>query len=114
MMNVMEINGVKAVIAFDPEINMFRGEFVGLNGGADFYSTDIDGLRREGETSLKVFLDMCAEEGVSPYRKTSGRLNLRLSQELYDKAATLANASGKSVNAWIADVIRHTNDVLTR
>ena len=36
MKNVMEINGVKAVIAFDPEINMFRGEFVGLNGGADF------------------------------------------------------------------------------
>ena len=113
MKNVMEINGVKAVISFDPEINMFRGEFVGLNGGADFYSTDIDGLRREGETSLKVFLDMCAEEGVSPYRKTSGRLNLRLSQELYDKAATLAKASGKSVNAWIADVIRHTDDVLT-
>ena len=114
MMNVMEINGVKAVIAFDPEINMFRGEFVGLSGGADFYSTDIDGLRCEGEISLKVFLDMCAEEGVSPYRKTSGRLNLRLSQELYDKAATLANASGKSLNAWIADVIRHTDDVLTR
>ena len=113
MKNVMEINGVKAVIAFDPEINMFRGEFVGLNGGADFYSTDIEGLRREGETSLKVFLDMCAEEGVSPYRKTSGRLNIRLSQELYDKAATLANASGKSLNAWIADVIRHTDDVLT-
>jgi len=110
---VMEINGVKAVIAFDPEINMFRGEFVGLNGGADFYSTDIDGLRREGETSLKVFLDMCAEEGVSPYRKTSGRLNLRLSQEVYDKATTLAKASGKSLNAWIADVIRHTDDVLT-
>ena len=113
MKNVMEISGVKAVIAFDPEINMFRGEFVGLNGGADFYSTGIDGLRREGETSLKVFLDMCAEEGVSPYRKTSGRLNLRLSQELYDKAATLTKASGKSVNAWIADVIRHTDDVLT-
>jgi predicted HicB family RNase H-like nuclease len=113
MKNVMEINGVKAVIAFDPEINMFRGEFVGLNGGADFYATDIDGLRREGETSLKVFLDMCAEEGVSPYRKTSGRLNLRLSQELYDKAATLAKASGKSLNAWLADVIRHTDDVHT-
>ena len=113
MMNVMEINGVKAVIAFDPEINMFRGEFVGLNGGADFYSTDINGLRREGETSLRVFLDMCAEEGVSPYRKTSGRLNLRLSQELYNKAATMAKASGKSLNAWIVDVIRHTDDVLT-
>jgi len=114
MKNVMEIDGVKAVISFDPEINIFRGEFVGLNGSADFYSTDIDGLRREGETSLKVFLEMCAEEGVSPSRKKSGRLNLRLSQELYDKAATLAKASGKSVNAWIADMIRHTDDVITR
>jgi predicted HicB family RNase H-like nuclease len=56
---------------------------------------------------------MCTEEGVSPYRKTSGRINLRLSQELYDKAATLAKASGKSLNAWIAYVIRHTDDVLT-
>lgn len=110
MMNVMEINDVKAVIVFDPEINMFRGEFIGLNGGADFYSTDIDGLRREGETSLKIFLEMCAEEGVSPYRKTSGRLSLRLPRELYDKAAVMAKASGKSLNVLIADLIRHADD----
>ena len=108
-MNVMEINGIKAVIAYDPEINMFRGEFVGLNGGADFYATDIDGLRHEGEISLKVFIEMCAEEGVSPYKQNSGRFNLRLPRELHDKAVTLAKASGKSVNAWIADVIRQTD-----
>ena len=30
-------DGYKAVIAYDPEIEMFRGEFVGLNGAADFY-----------------------------------------------------------------------------
>lgn len=105
-MNVMEINGVKAVIAYDPEINKFRGEFVGLNGGADFYATDIEGLRKEGELSLKVFLEMCVEEGVSPYKKVSGRFNLRLPQDLHNEAVTLAKASGKSVNAWVADVIR--------
>ena len=69
MMNVMEISGVKAVIAFDPEINMFRGEFVGLNVGADFYATDIGGLRREGETSLKditLSRNMKAERRHSP------------------------------------------------
>ncbi len=41
----MEINGYKAVIQFDPDIDMFRGEFVGLNGGADFYAHDVAGLR---------------------------------------------------------------------
>jgi predicted HicB family RNase H-like nuclease len=111
MMNVMEINGVKAVVTYDPEINMFRGEFIGLNGGADFYATDIEGLRKEGTISLKVFFGMCEEEGVSPYKKISGRFNLRLPQELHDKAVTLAKASGKSVNAWISEIIRDADGI---
>ena len=65
MRNTMEIESYRAVIAFDPDIDMFRGEFVGLNGGADFYAQDIAGLRREGGASLKAFLDMCREDGVS-------------------------------------------------
>ena len=46
-MNTMNIGGYEAVITFDPDIQMFRGEFVGLNGGADFYAADVAGLRRE-------------------------------------------------------------------
>ncbi|STY64445.1 Uncharacterized protein encoded in hypervariable junctions of pilus gene clusters [Mannheimia haemolytica] len=38
MRNIMDINGYKAVIAYDPETELFRGEFIGLNGGADFYA----------------------------------------------------------------------------
>lgn len=44
---------------------MFRGKFIDLNGGADFYAKDIDGIHKEAETSLRVFLDMCAEDGVN-------------------------------------------------
>ena len=43
-MNTMTINGYQAVISFDPDIQMFRGAFVGLNGGADFYAGDMAGL----------------------------------------------------------------------
>ena len=53
MMNLMHIDGYRAVIQYDPEIEMFRGEFVGLNGGADFYAKDIDGLHKEGAISFK-------------------------------------------------------------
>ena len=48
MINQMTINGVKAVITYDSDIDLFRGEFIGLNGGADFYAADAEGLRREG------------------------------------------------------------------
>ncbi|MCF8014158.1 MAG: type II toxin-antitoxin system HicB family antitoxin [Chromatiaceae bacterium] len=60
----LTIQGYSAVIAFDPDIGMFRGEFVGLNGGADFYAKDLDRLRQEGALSLRIFLDACAEDGV--------------------------------------------------
>jgi predicted HicB family RNase H-like nuclease len=62
---------------------------VGLNGGADFYATDIEGLRREGDVSLKVLFEMCAVEGVSPYKKAAGRFNLRLPQDIHDKGLRL-------------------------
>ncbi len=76
MMNLIEINGYQANVEYDPEIEMFRGEFIGLNGGADFYAKDLESLRKEGEISLKVFLEMCQEDGVKPRRADAGKLNV--------------------------------------
>ena len=64
--SVLDIGGLEAVITFDPDIRMWRGEFVTLNGGADFLATNIEDLHREASTSLKVYLDLCAEKGVEP------------------------------------------------
>lgn len=112
MINVIEINGYRAVVQYDPDIDMFRGEFIGLNGGADFYARDIDSLRKEGETSLKVFLEMCQEDGVEPRKEYSGKFNLRVSPQLHAEIATRASAEGKSLNQWVADILDesvHTN-----
>jgi predicted HicB family RNase H-like nuclease len=104
MKNVLEFpGGYSAVIIFDPELDMFRGEFVNLNGGADFYATDLDGLKREGALSLKVFLDECASRGIEP-RKV--KFALRLDQHTYHQASIAAAASGKSLNQFIAEAVR--------
>ena len=108
MRNTMEIEGYRAVIQFDPDIEMFRGEFVGLNGGADFYARDIAGLRHEGAASLKVFLDMCKEDGIEPRKQFSGKFNVRISPELHAAIATAAAADGKSLNQWVRDELRHS------
>lgn len=63
---------------FDPDTNMFRGEFIGLNGEADFYAPDVAGLRQEGAASLNA------------------------------SAVAAAAAEGKSLNQWIAGTISAT------
>jgi predicted HicB family RNase H-like nuclease len=105
-MNTMTINGYQAVIAFDPEIQMFRGEFVGLNGGADFYATDVDGLRHEGEISLRVFLEACERRGVDPRKHFSGKFSLRLDPATHEAAAIAAAAHGQSLNQWATEAIK--------
>jgi predicted HicB family RNase H-like nuclease len=106
MNNVIEIGGEKAVIAFDPELRMLRGEFVGLNGGADFYAESVGDLIVEGRKSLAVYLDMCREKGIEPSRKFSGKFNVRLDPGDHAAAVTAAAAAGKSLNEWIVGAIR--------
>ena len=67
MNNVIEIDGHKAVVSFDPEIGLFRGEFLGLNGGADFYADSMQSLADEARLSLRVFLGVCKEKAVAPF-----------------------------------------------
>lgn len=105
MKNMMIIDGYRAVISYDPEIEMFRGEFVGLNGGADFYARDLEGLKREGAISLKVFLQACAEDGVEPRKSFSGKFVLRIDPKTHEAAALAAAAHGLSLNQWVAETL---------
>ena len=106
MKNVIEIDGYRAVVSFDPDINLFRGEFIGLSGGADFYASDVEGLLAEGKTSLKVFLDLCRENNLSPQRDYSGRFNVRIDPKTHAEAVIQAAANDQSLNEWVADAIR--------
>jgi predicted HicB family RNase H-like nuclease len=105
MMNMMNIDGYKAVIQYDPEIEMFRGQFIGLNGGADFYAADVEGLRREGHVSLKVFLEHCEKEGVAPRKEYSGKFNVRIKPKTHEDLVIAAAAHGKSLNQWVSEAL---------
>ena len=105
MMNLMKIEDYRAIIQYDPEIEMFRGEFIGLNGGADFYAKDINGLYKEGAISLKVFLEACEARGIEPRKGYSGKFNVRITPELHAEVVTAATVEGKSLNQWVFDTL---------
>ena len=81
----MKLNGYQAKIEYDADLDLFRGEILGLNGGADFYGANPDELRREFQTSLTVFLEVCREKGIAPRRQYSGNFNQRIPLELHEQ-----------------------------
>ena len=107
-MNIMEYEAYKAKIEYDPEIDMFRGEILGLNGGADFYGNSPAELRNEFEKSLSTFLEVCEEKGINPRKEYSGKFNLRIPPKMHSERAAVATAEEKSINQWVADVLDHT------
>ena len=104
-MNVMTVDGYNARIEYDPETDMFRGEILGLTGGADFYGKNTKELRQEFKRSLAIFLEVCAEKGIEPRRSYSGKFNLRIAPELHERLAIAAQAEGKSINSLAAEAL---------
>ena len=105
-MNVMSLDGYNAKIEYDADLDVFRGEILGLNGGADFYGKNAKELRAEFKKSLQVFLVVCREKGLEPRRNYSGKFNLRIPPELHEKLAIVAQAEGKSINTLAQEALQ--------
>jgi predicted HicB family RNase H-like nuclease len=107
-MNLMNVDGYHAKIDYDEETDQFRGEILGLSGGADFYGSSPEELRREFKRSLDVFLEVCKEQGIEPRRHYFGKLNLRIPPELHEKLAMTAEAQGKSLNSLAQEALQRS------
>ena len=105
-MNTMTVGGYHAKIEYDEDLDLFRGEILGLSGGADFYGKTPKELRAEFKKSLQVFLEVCNEKGIEPRRHFSGKFNLRIPPELHERLAIAAQAQGKSINSLAQEVLQ--------
>ena len=104
-MNLMTFDGFSAKIEYDSDTDLFRGEILGLNGGADFYGANPEELRQEFKRSLVVFLEVCKEKGIEPRKQFSGKFNLRIPPELHERLAMAAQAQGKSLNSLAQEAL---------
>ena len=65
-MNAMTVDGYHAKIERVAETDLFRGEILGLSGGADFYGRNPKELRVEFKKSIQIYLKVCNENGIEP------------------------------------------------
>lgn len=86
----MTLRGDKALISYDEELQMFRGEILGLKGSVDFYGSSVKELRVEFKKSLDLYLKVCQEEGITPYKNNiSTLIPLEVIEEVLGSGAVM-------------------------
>ncbi|MDS0826037.1 type II toxin-antitoxin system HicB family antitoxin [Serratia marcescens] len=105
--NTMEIAGQPAIISYVPEIGAFRGKFLGLSGYCDFVSDSIQGLKAEGEISLREYLEDCSAAGIEPYARQEKikTFTLRYPESFGERLNQAAAENEVSVNAFIVETL---------
>lgn len=103
---MMEYKGYFGRVEFDDSVNAFVGSVVNCRDTITFQATDVASLVEAFHDSVDDYLDWCASEGVQPEKPYSGKLQLRLGEELHKAVALAAAAEGESINAYITRKLR--------
>jgi predicted HicB family RNase H-like nuclease len=104
-MNSMTHRGYTARVEYDERDNIFVGRILGIHAIISFHGETVSELRSEFELAVDDYLADCEEQGVKPEKPASGKLLLRVPPDIHGKAIVVAQASGKSLNQWVTEVI---------
>lgn len=104
-MTPMHYKGYAAHIEYSDEDGCFVGRVAGIRDIVTFHGSSVEELRSAFREAVDFYLATCAARGEVAQKPYSGRLMIRIAPELHARAAMLAEAAGKSLNQWAADVL---------
>jgi len=104
-MNTMTYKGYTARIEFDERDNIFVGRVLGVKAIIGFHGETVAELRTDFEAAIDFMIEDCKARGETPEKPYSGKLMLRVPPEVHAHAAMMAEAHGKSLNQWAAEVL---------
>lgn len=105
-MNLMTYKNYSARIEYSDEDACFIGHVAGIRDVVGFHGESVAGLRAAFEEAVDDYLATCEKLNRSPQRPYSGKVMLRIDPGIHAKVAMLAEAQGKSINAWAQEALQ--------
>ena len=105
-MNVMNYKDYSARIEYSDEDECFIGHIAGIRDVVGFHGESVAELKAAFEEAVDDYLATCEKLKHSPQRPYSGKVMLRIDSGIHAKAAMLAEAEGKSLNAWAQEALQ--------
>lgn len=105
-MNLMTYKDYSARIEYSDEDACFIGHIAGIRDVVGFHGESVTELRAAFEEAVDDYLATCEKLNRSPQRPYSGKVMLRIDPQIHAKVAMLAEAQGKSINAWAQEALQ--------
>lgn len=105
MMNAMTYKGYTARVEFDPRDNIFWGKVLGIIDSITFEGETVADLTQDFHNAIDHYLKDSEATGRPAQKPASGKLMLRVPPEVHGSALIAAQAAGKSLNQWAAEVL---------
>jgi predicted HicB family RNase H-like nuclease len=105
MMNAMTYKVYVARVEYDARDEIFVGRVLGIEDRITFHGATVATLRRNFRAAIDHYLADCVARGRAPQKPYSGKILLRVAPEVHARAAMTAEAQGKSLNQWAAEVL---------
>lgn len=104
-MNTMTYKGYTSRIDFDDRDDILVGRLLGVQDIVSFHADSVAQLREAFHEAVDDYLQTCEKIGKPPQKPASGKLMLRVPPEVHGSALIAAQAAGKSLNQWAAEVL---------
>ncbi len=104
-MNTINYKGYAARVEYSDEDDCLVGHIAGINDVVGFHADSVNELHTVFKEAVDDYLQTCKKVGRPPRKPYSGKIMLRVPPETHARAAMLAEAHGKSLNAWMADLL---------
>ncbi len=104
-MKTMKYKKYSARIEYSDEDGCFVGHIAGIQDIIGFHGESVLQLRTAFEDAVEDYLDTCRKIGKQPQKTYSGKLMLRIPTQIHSAVAQAAEANGKSINQWAADML---------
>jgi len=104
-MNIMKFKGYVAHIHYDEEDRIFVGRLAGIDDIVTFHGSTVHALEAAFHESVDHYLEVSERTGRPAQKPYSGNLMLRIKPNVHAAVATAAQAHGKSINQWAAEIL---------
>jgi predicted HicB family RNase H-like nuclease len=102
---MMTYKGYTANLEVDVEAGIIFGRVLDINDVVTFKGKTVEEARQECYKSVDDYLAFCEYLGEEPDKPFSGKLPFRTTPEHHRKIFIAASKAGKSINAWMDEVL---------